>query len=74
MPKVDLCFQGWIRGASVDTATNAAGEEVDVSGMTSEELAEKLANGELFISLGKFLYERREDASIEMFDFDATKE
>ena len=69
MPKVDFCFQGFVRGAEVSTATNTEGEKVDVSGMTSTELANKLEAGDLFLSLGDYLYDDHKEASIEIHDF-----
>ena len=68
MPNIDLCFSGWLRGADITTATNSAGEKVDVSKMKSSELAEMLNNGLLTIALGDYLYQSQ-DAEIEMFDF-----
>ena len=69
MPKIDFCFQGLIRGAEVSTATNGEGETVDVSGMTDTELCDKLEAGDLFLSLGDFLYDNHKEASIEVHDF-----
>ena len=70
MPQIDLCFQGYLRGANVTKATDADGKEVDVSQMDAKELAAKLDKGVLFISLGEHLYESRKN-EIEMFDFAA---
>lgn len=68
MPKLDFSFSGYVRGAEIDTATNAAGERVDVSKLAGEQLAQKLEQGELFISLGDHLY-RSGKSEIEIFDF-----
>jgi hypothetical protein len=69
MPKIDLCFQGWLRNADVATATSVDGETVDVSNMDASELASKLSKGELFVSLGDLL-DTTEDSEIEIFDFE----
>lgn len=70
MPKIDFCFQGWVRGANIHTATNKEGKEVDVSWMSEERLAQRLNEETLTISLGDHLYKSR-DAEIEIFDFAA---
>lgn len=69
MPKIDFCFSGWVRGAEIETATDCEGKKVDVSNMDSSVLASKLEKGELFISLGDYLYDNREN-EIEIFDFE----
>ena len=73
MPRIDFCFQGWVRGAEINTATRPKSdgevETVDVSNMSGEELSAKLNEGELFISLGDHLYDNKE-ASIEIHDFE----
>jgi hypothetical protein len=68
MPKLDLCFSGWLRGADIKKATDQNGKTIDVVGMPADELAKKLNAGELFISLGDHLYNSN-DSEIEMFDF-----
>lgn len=73
MPKIDFSFQGWVRGAEVTEATDVEGETVDVSAMDADTLAKKLQAGELFISLGDYLYESRKN-EIEMFDFARTED
>jgi hypothetical protein len=70
MPEINFCFQGHITLADVTTATDINGKEVDVSNMAPHELAERLESGDLFISLGDYLYENSKDAHIEMFDFE----
>lgn len=69
MPKIDFCFSGWVRGASVTTATDKDGNLLDVSGMPAKELVQKLKDGVLFISLGDYLYNNNSDVDIEMFDW-----
>ena len=72
MPKIDLCFQGWLRGAIItEAAETATGNKVDVREMSAHELTQKLDSGELCISLGEHLYESRK-AEIEMFDFNVS--
>ena len=70
MPKIDLCFSGWVRGVEVSKASNDNGEAVDVSNMEADELARKVEKGELFISLGDHLYEG-DDEEVCLFDFEA---
>ena len=70
MPNVNFSFSGWVVDADVATATDANGEEVDVSEMAGKELADKLEAGDLFISLGDYLYGRNRKSEIEIFDFD----
>jgi hypothetical protein len=73
MPKMNFCFQGWVNGANIIEATDVDGKKVNVSKMNPEELADKLNKGELFISLGDYLYSNRK-SNIEMFDFDCELE
>lgn len=68
MPSIDFCFQGWVRGAQVEKATDKSGQEVDVSHLTSQELADKLTQGEIYISLGDYLYDNHK-AEIEIHDY-----
>lgn len=69
MPKIDFCFQGYVRGAEVEKATNINGKEVNVSKMKAETLVKKLTNGELFISLGDYLYDSHKN-ECELHDFE----
>ena len=55
MPRIDFSFQGWIHGDDVTSYANQEGERVDVSGYTALEIAQKLNEGELFLSLGDHL-------------------
>ncbi len=66
MPKINFCFQGYINDVSLKFAFNAEGHSVNVTEMTDEELANKLTNGELFISLKDFLEQAQE---IELHDY-----
>lgn len=69
MPKIDLCFSGWLRGVNVETATDHEGNTVDVSKMDSDELCNKLSNGELLVSLSDCM-DNASDEEIEIFDFE----
>jgi hypothetical protein len=69
MPKIDLCFSGWLRGANVEQALDANGDIVDVSGMDSEELVRKLNASALFVSLASCLGDNDEE-EVELFDFE----
>lgn len=74
MPKIDLCFSGWLRGVTVKkAATTCDGEDVDVRKLTSEELVEKLNNGDLVLSFEDALKNSQED-EIELTDYEATDE
>lgn len=68
MPTLDFSFSGYVRGAEIDTATNAAGERMDVSHFAGDQLAVKLEQGELFISLGDHL-DGGGKSEIEIFDW-----
>ena len=70
MPRVNFAFSGWVVGADVTAATDAQGNEVDVTCMTGEELARRLNTGGLFISLGDHLYDNSRKAEIELSDFE----
>lgn len=72
MAKIDLSFSGWICGAEVTKATDTSGNSVDVSTMPAVELVAKLKSGDLFISLGDYLYEN-DDEEIDLFNFEAHK-
>ena len=69
MSNISFCFNGWINGVDCDTATDANGNEVDVSEMNPQELAGKLNKRELFVSL-RDLLNKSEDEEIEIFDFE----
>lgn len=69
MPKMNFNFQGYIDGASITEASDVNGETVDVSEMSASELGQKLNAGDLFISLGDYLYES-DDAEIEITAFE----
>lgn len=71
MPKLDFCFEGWVCGAEIKTATDTEGNTVDVSNMSARSLADALNKGKLFIPLGNFLY-NNSDANIEMSRFKAS--
>ena len=53
----------------ISEAFDVDGKTVDVTKLTSKELAEKLDVGELLIPLGDHLYDSG-TAEIEIFDFD----
>lgn len=78
MPKIDLCFNGWVRGANVTKASRPIPEEdgcaspvetIDVSHLSADELVAKLKSGELFISLADCLDDNRED-EVELSDYE----
>ena len=69
MPIIDFNFSGYVRGAVITRANSAVGEEVDVRGMSAPELIRKLEAGDLFISLGDYLYSG-DNAEIEMTDYE----
>ena len=69
MPKIDFCFSGFCQGVEVSEVTDIDGNTVDVSGWDDMELVSQLEKGQLFISLGDYLYESRKN-EIEIFDFE----
>lgn len=69
MPTIDFCFQGWVRGAEITHATDKTGARVDVQHMQPQELRNKLAKGELFISLADHLSDNHK-AEIELTDYE----
>lgn len=71
MPKIDFNFSGSLQGVIVTEATNSQGDEVDVRKLSAPELCRRLESGELFISLGKHLYDS-DDAEIILEDFQTT--
>ena len=74
MPKIDLCFSGWLRGVEVSVARDANFELINVSKLASQELVEKLHKGEIFVSLVHLLTDgEAEEDNIEMFDFEVPK-
>lgn len=68
MPTINFSFQGFLNGVVVESATDANGNNVDVSLMTEKELVDKLKKGELFISLKEHLDNYR-SRSIDIFDY-----
>ena len=68
MPRLDFSFQGFIRGADVTRATTTAGETIDVTTLSAEELSRRLEVGDLTITLGDHLYTTQK-VEIEIFDF-----
>src|SRR3972149_4274156 len=43
LPRIDLCFTGWLRGVPVQSATVVAtGETISVTGMSSKGTAQKM--------------------------------
>jgi len=71
MPKISFCFQGHINGVEVTKASDVEGKQVDVSNMDADKLCRKLNDGELFISLGDYLYKNNNE-EIELYDFGKT--
>lgn len=69
MPKIKLCFSGWIRNLQVGHAFNDDHDDIDVSNMTSSELIEKLQRGELSIDFVACLRDSN-DTDVEMFDIE----
>lgn len=72
MPAIDFNFQGYIRGANVETVYDiASGAEVDVSLLSAEEVVTKLKAGEWSLSLVDYLHEDVRHTEIELFDYEA---
>jgi hypothetical protein len=75
MPKIDLCFSGWVRGVEVTEAMSVANfETVSVANMSPGELIGKLQSGELAISLENCLAADSEAGEIQLFDYAVTAE
>jgi len=72
-PKIDLCFQGWLRRAPIKQVDDLNGKIVDVSNKSTQELVQKLQSGEWMISLQNVL-EATDDREIEIFDFASSEE
>jgi|3_EtaG_2_1085321.scaffolds.fasta_scaffold00329_27 hypothetical protein len=69
MPNITFTFSGWVRD-EINTAHDIYGKDVDVSKMPAAELAEKLEEGDLFISLGDHIYSSMKN-EVELSDFAA---
>jgi hypothetical protein len=70
MPKVDFCFQGWVRGAEIKEVTiTETGNKLDVTDVDPQTLIANLDSGVWCISLGDYLYSNRK-SEIEMHDFE----
>lgn len=67
MPKIKICFSGWLTGVSVSTATDIEGNERDVRNMSASQLAEMINSGELFIDIVAAIRDS-ENQAIEIFD------
>lgn len=69
MPRIGFSFSGWCR-VNVSTATDASGNDVDVSKMDGDELSRRLEEGELFVSLNECLDDSSK-SECEISDFEA---
>lgn len=69
MPQINLCFQGWLRGVEIKQVFDVHGEPVDVSEVSSKEVADKLKSGEWSISLHDAL-DNADDSEIQLHDFE----
>ena len=68
MPKIDLCFSGWMRGVELTKATDNDGKIIDVSQMDAKQLTKDLQEGNLFVSLADLLANVDcDDDNIEIF-------
>ena len=70
MSSISFTFSGYITSADIKNATDINGNLVDVEDMSDKELVKKLQNGDLFISLGNYLYENHRRAEIKISDFE----
>lgn len=67
--KIDLCFQGWLRGVEISAFTEVAtNKEIPASQLTIKEAERRLQNGELAISLKQCLNETNNEEEIEIFN------
>ena len=72
MPRISLCFQGWINGADIETCVDLKSNVIDVSEMSATELIQKIKAGDLFLSLHDAL-ESAEDSETELHDYEESK-
>ena len=72
MPRIDLCFQGWLRGVEIENVMDTTGVSHDVSLMSPEELVKKLSGNGYFVSLASCMGNAL-DEEVEIFDFAVTK-
>ena len=59
--KFDFYYQGWVRGAEIEHFYNDKDEEVDISGLTVEQVSIKLNEGELRVKFEPHLPEYVEE-------------
>ena len=69
MPQVSLCFQGYLRGVEIEQVFDVDGESVDVSEVSSKEIADKLKSGEWSMSLHDAL-DNADSSEIQLHDFE----
>lgn len=67
MPKINLCFSGWLTGVQINTVTDADGNEIDVSNRSASEIAERIDSKEWFVDFVAS-YRDSSDQSVEIFD------
>ena len=72
MPKINLCFQGWLQGIEVNQifATGELETPINVSNISSQQLVRQLQSGEWAISLKEALNTDCDDEEIEIFDYE----
>lgn len=70
MPKIKICFSGWLTGVNISTATDSEGNERDVRNMSASQLAEMINSGELVIDLVAAIRDS-EDQEVEIFDVES---
>lgn len=70
MPMIGFCFQGWVRINLETVQEVSTGDDVDVSDMDENELAQKLKDNIYSVDLVESLRDC-EDSNTELHDFDA---
>jgi len=53
VPRINFRLSGFAMGVPITTATDEDGNDVDVSGMSSQEFMEKVRSGELSLPLSE---------------------
>ncbi len=71
-PRIDFCFQGWVRGVEIETVTNVKdGFEVDVSRISAKTVALNLQKGVWALDFCQ-AYQNGNKVECELDDFEAT--
>ena len=71
--KINLCFQGWLRGAELEYVFNSdTGEQIELENVSVDVVVDRLTSGVWCMSLHDVL-DNADDSEIELHDYEATK-